>query len=178
MRDASAIFTALVADTDVTALGLTCNAMLPPLAPGLAYHLFSANSNDPAKLGITLARAMTTADQYLSQRGQAPGAITTGNPTVMPVSTPFYEACTLLWLASQPNFGFGVSIEILHIGALVAWSKGVAAAHIPSATLGPGPGLSERSQASSTAPSWPPFTSAPWQRSPKASKSSQRTPRQ
>jgi hypothetical protein len=112
----AASFTALAADTGVTALGLTCNAMVA-LAPGLLYHLFSANSDNPAELGTTLARAMNTTDRYLSQRGQAPGAITTGNPTATPVLTRFHEACALLWLASQPNFSFGVSIEILHVGA-------------------------------------------------------------
>jgi hypothetical protein len=141
LRDApdAAAFTALAANTDVTALGLTCNAMVA-LTPGLAYHLFSANSDDPAKLGTTLARAMSTADHYLSQRGQAPGAIATGNPSVTPVSTPFYEACALLWLASQPNFGHGVAIKILHVSAPVAWSKRLGATRILSAIPGPGPG--------------------------------------
>jgi hypothetical protein len=90
MRDApdAASFTALTADIEVDALGLTCNALVA-LAPGLAYHLFSANSDNPAELGVTLARAMHTADQYLSQRGQAPGTITSRNPTVTPVLTPF-----------------------------------------------------------------------------------------
>jgi hypothetical protein len=94
-------FTALAADTDITAFGLNCNAMVA-LAPGLAYHLFSTNLSKPAKLGIILAHAMNTADQqYLSQRGQAPGATTTSNPTITPVSTPFYKACAPL--ASQPT---------------------------------------------------------------------------
>jgi hypothetical protein len=148
LRDApkAAALTALAADTDVTALGLTCNAMVA-LTPGLAYHLFSANSDDPTKLGTTLARAMNTADHYLSQQGQAPGAIATGNPSVTPVSTPFYEACALLWLASQPNFGHGVAIKILLAGAPVAWSKRLGAAHILSAIPGPGPELPDRSQA-------------------------------
>jgi hypothetical protein len=75
----AAAFTALQADIDVTAAGLSCNAIVS-LAPGLAYHLFGANSDDPAKLGTTLACAMNMADQYLSQRGQAPGAIAPGNP--------------------------------------------------------------------------------------------------
>jgi hypothetical protein len=63
------------------------------------------------------------------------------------VSTPFYEACALLWLASQPNFDHGVAIEILHVGSPVAWSNRLRAANILSTTPGPGPGLSERSQA-------------------------------
>jgi hypothetical protein len=58
-----------------------------------------------------------------------------------------YEACALLWLASQPNFGHGLAIEILHIGAPFAWSKRLGPSHILSATPGPGPRLSERSQA-------------------------------
>jgi hypothetical protein len=45
----TAAFTALPVDTDVTAVGLTCNAIVS-LAPGLAYHLFGANSDDPAEL--------------------------------------------------------------------------------------------------------------------------------
>jgi hypothetical protein len=148
LRDApdAAAFTAPAADTNVTALGLTCNAMVA-LAPGLAYHLFSTNSDDPTKLGTTLARAMNTADHYLSQRGQAPGTIATGNPSVTPVSTPFYKACVLLWLASQPNFGDGVLIKILDVGAPLAWSKHLGATHILSVIRGPGPRLSERPQA-------------------------------
>jgi hypothetical protein len=143
--DATA-FKALPANTDVTAVGLACNAIVS-LASGLPYHLFGANSDDPAELGTTLARAMNAADQFLSQRGQAPGAIASGNPSVTPISTPFYEACALLWLASQPNFGHGMAIEILHVGAPVAWSKRLGASHILSATPGPGPQLSEPSQA-------------------------------
>jgi hypothetical protein len=121
MRDApdAAAFKALTADTDATALGLACNAVVA-LSPSLSYHLFSANSDDPAELGATLARAMNTADRYLDQLGQAPGAVVTGPPTTTPVSTPFYEACALLWLASQPNFAASVPLEILHVGPPVA----------------------------------------------------------
>jgi hypothetical protein len=93
--------------------------------PSLAYHLFSANSDDPAELGITLARAMNIADRYLAQLGQAPSSIATGPLTITPVLTPFYEACALLWLTSQPAFSFGIPLEILHAGSPVAWSKPV-----------------------------------------------------
>jgi hypothetical protein len=85
-------------DTATTALGLARNAVVSVL-PGLAYHLFSANSDGPAKLGITLARAMNTVDCYLAQLGQAPGSIATDSLAITPVSTPFYEACALLCLA-------------------------------------------------------------------------------
>jgi hypothetical protein len=148
MRDApdAAAFKALTPDTDAAALGLTCNAVVA-LSPSLAYHLFSENSDDPAVLGATLARAMNTADRYLAQLGQAPGAVATGPPTVTPVSTPFYEACALLWLASQPNFAATVPIEILHVGAPAAWAKRVSAATILSATPGSGPNLTAASQA-------------------------------
>jgi hypothetical protein len=83
--DATA-FNALPANTNVTAVGLACNAIVS-LAPGLTYHLFGANSDDPTELGTTLARAMNTVDQYLSQRDQAPGAIAPSNPLVTPVLT-------------------------------------------------------------------------------------------
>jgi hypothetical protein len=148
MRDApdATSFKALAADTATTALGLTCNAV-GSLSPSLAYHLFSANSDDPAKLGITLARAMNTADRYLAQLGQAPGSIITGPLAITPVLTPFYQACALLWLASQPAFSFGIPLKILHVGAPVAWSKRVQAANILPATPGSGPGLSATTQA-------------------------------
>jgi hypothetical protein len=148
MRDApdAAAFTALQADTTDTALGLTCNAVVS-ISPSLAYHLFSANSDDPAELGVTLARAMNTADHYLAQLGQAPGSIATGPPAITPVSTPFYEACALLWLASQPDFSSGTPLEILHVGTPVAWAKRVGIAHILSATPSSGPGLSATTQA-------------------------------
>jgi hypothetical protein len=70
MRDApdAAAFKALEADTATTALGLTCNAVVS-ISPSLAYHLFSANSDNPAELGVTLARVMNTADRYLAQLG-------------------------------------------------------------------------------------------------------------
>jgi hypothetical protein len=121
MRDApgAASFKALVADTATTLLGLTCNVVVS-LLPSLVYHLFSENFNNPTKLGITLAHAMNTADRYLAQLGQAPRSIATGPLAITPVLTPFYEACALLWLASQPAFSFGILLEILHVGAPVA----------------------------------------------------------
>ncbi len=61
--------------------------------PGLAYHLFSANSDDPAKLGITLARAMNTVDCYLPRLGQAPGSIATYSPAISLLATPCSEPC-------------------------------------------------------------------------------------
>jgi hypothetical protein len=148
MRDASdpAAFRALTADTDATALGLTTNAVVS-LSPSLAYHLFSANSDDPGELGVTLARAMNTADRYLATLGQPPGAIATGPPAITPVSTPFYEACAMLWLACQPSFPAGVTLEILPVGLPLAWSKKVGAAHILSATASSGPGLAGTTQA-------------------------------
>jgi hypothetical protein len=148
LRDApdAAAFTALVADTEDDALGLSCNAMVS-LSPSLAYHLFSANSDSPAELGVTLARAMNTADRYLAQRGQAPGTIATGPPAVTPVSTPYYEACALLWLASQPNFTATTAIEIFHVGPPVAWSQRVGATNILSPIPGSGPGLGTTDQA-------------------------------
>jgi hypothetical protein len=80
------VFKVLLSDTNATALGLsTCNAVVSH-SPSLAYHIFSANSNDPAKLGVTLAFAMNTAHHSLNQLGQAPGAVVTGPPTIMPVS--------------------------------------------------------------------------------------------
>jgi hypothetical protein len=148
MRDApdAAAFKALALDTTNTALGLTCNAVVS-ISPSLAYHLFSANSDDPAKLGITLAHSMNTADRYLAQLGQAPGAIAATTPlAITPVLTPFYEACALLWLASQPAYSFGVPLEILHVGAPAAWAKRVGTANILSATPGSGPGLSASPQ--------------------------------
>jgi hypothetical protein len=86
LRDApdAAAFQALAADDDATALGLSCNAIMS-LSPSLAYHLFGANSDSPAELGVILARAMNTADRYLSQLGQAPGTIGTGPPPLTPV---------------------------------------------------------------------------------------------
>jgi hypothetical protein len=142
----AAAFKALVADTDATTLGLTCNAVVS-LSPSLTYHLFSANSDNPAKLGVTLAHAMNTTNRYLDQLGQTPSAVATGPPTIMPVSTPFYEAWALLWLASQLNFAASVALKILHVGLPVAWSKRVGAANILSATPSSGPSLSAASQA-------------------------------
>jgi hypothetical protein len=142
----AASFKALAADTATTALGLTCNAVVS-LSPSLSYHLFSANSDDPTELGVTLARAMNTADRYLAQLGQAPGSIANGPLAITPVSTPFYEACALLWLASQPTFSFGIPLEILHVGAPVAWAKLVRAANILPVIPGLGPGLSATTQA-------------------------------
>jgi hypothetical protein len=115
-------FKALIADTNAMAIGLDCNNTIVSLSLSLAYHLISANSDDPAKLGATLACAMNTADRYLTQLGQAPGMIATGQPTVTPVSTPFYKACALLWLASQQTFAAGISVKILHVGPPVAWA--------------------------------------------------------
>jgi hypothetical protein len=142
----AASFKALAADTATTALGLTCNAVVS-LSPSLSYHLFSANSDDPTELGVTLARAMNTADRYLAQLGQAPGSIANGPLAITPVSTPFYEACALLWLASQPTFSSGIPLEILHVGAPVAWAKLVRAANILPVIPGLGPGLSATTQA-------------------------------
>jgi hypothetical protein len=65
----------------------------------------------------------------------------------MPVSTPFYEACALLWLASKPKFTTSIPIKILYVGPPMAWSKQVGAANILSATPGLGPSLSTASQA-------------------------------
>jgi hypothetical protein len=117
------------------------------LSPRLAYHLFSANSDNPAKLDATLAHAVNTADRYLTQLGQAPGAVATCPPTIPPVSTPFYEACTLLWLASQLNFASTVPIKSLHVDTLADWAKQVSLANILSTTPGAGPGLAIASQA-------------------------------
>jgi hypothetical protein len=148
LRDApdAAAFRSLPADTAADALGLTTNAVVA-LSPSLAYHLFGANSDDPGELGTTLARAMNTADHYLATLGQPPGAIATGPPAVTPVSTPFYEACALLWLACQPNFQGSVTVEILPVGLPLAWSKTVGAAHIMAATPSSGPGLAGTTQA-------------------------------
>jgi hypothetical protein len=148
MQDApnTAAFIALEADTATTALGLTCNAVVS-ISPSLAYHLFSANSDNPAKLGVTLARVMNTADRYLAQLGQAPGSIATGPLAITPMSTPFYEACARLWLGSQPNVSFGILLEVLHLGTPVAWAKHVGTANILLATPGSGPGLSTTTQA-------------------------------
>jgi hypothetical protein len=82
-------FKALIADTDATTLGLHCNAVVS-LSPILVYHLFSAaNTDDATELGAPLALAMNMADHYLAQLGQAPGAVSTGQPTIMPVLMPF-----------------------------------------------------------------------------------------
>jgi hypothetical protein len=127
MRDVpdAAAFKALTTNTDVTALGLAYNAIVL-LLPSLAYHLFSAKSDNPAELGATLAHAMNTADRYLAQLGQA---------------------CPLHWLASQPNFAATVPLGILHIGMPADWAKRVSTANILSATPGSGPSLAITSQA-------------------------------
>jgi hypothetical protein len=74
----------------------------------------------------------------------SPPATSPSRPWVL---TPFYEACALLWLASQPAFSFGILLEILHVCAPVTWAKCVGAANILSATSGSGPGLSTTTQA-------------------------------
>lgn len=148
MRDAPtpAAFKALRAATEATDLPLNCNAVVS-LSPSLAYHLFAENSDDPATLGVALARAMNTGDTYLTQQGQAPGTIATGHPTVTPVSTPFFEACALLWLACQPNFSATTSTKILHVGPPVQWAQSIQDAHIMAATTSAGTGLPATIQA-------------------------------
>jgi hypothetical protein len=62
------------------------------------------------------------------------------------MSTPFYEACALLWLASQPKFSYDLPLKIFHIGVPVACAKGVGTANILLTTCS-GRGLSGATQA-------------------------------
>jgi hypothetical protein len=125
---------------------LSCNAVVA-ISPGIAYHLFQANSDDPATLGVALARALNLANTYYDQMGKAPGVLGTGHPTLTPSSDAFFEACSLLWLACQPDFSDTVPLDILSVGPPVAWSRRVRDSHILSAVPGPGPSLSTASQA-------------------------------
>lgn len=148
LRDApdAAAFQALQADTSAAAMTLSCNAVVA-LSPGIAYHLFQANSDDPATLGVALARALNLADIYYDQMGKAPGAVGTGHPVLTPTSDAFFEACSLLWLASQTAFTDTVALEILSVGPPILWAHSVRDAHIVSTMPGPGPSLSTSSQA-------------------------------
>jgi hypothetical protein len=125
---------------------LSCNAVVA-LSPGIAYHLFQANSDDPATLGVAMARALNLADTYYDQIGKAPGAVGNGHPVLTPSSDAFFEACSLLWLASQSAFTDTVALEILSVGPPINWGRSVRDAHLLSATPGPGPSLSTSSQA-------------------------------
>jgi hypothetical protein len=94
---------------------------------------------------------MNTANRYLAMLGQPPDAVATGPPAITPVSTPFYEACTLLWLACQANFQASIVMEILHVDLPLVWSKKVGAAHIMATNPSLGPGLaSSTTQATKT----------------------------
>jgi hypothetical protein len=116
------------------------------ISPGIAYHLFQANSDDPATIGTTLVvRALNLAGIYLHQQGKAPGTLGTGPPTLTPTSDAFFEACALLWVASQPsNYTHTVPVEILAVGPPASWATTIRDSHILPATPGPGPGLARR----------------------------------
>jgi hypothetical protein len=90
------------------------------LLPSLAYHLLSADSNGPAKLGTTLASNMNTANRH-----------------DRPLCTPIYGACALFWLASQPNFAASVLLQPLSSRRALTWSKIVRVRNIQAAPLCP-----------------------------------------
>ncbi len=57
--------------------------------------------------------------------GTAPGAVGTGHPVLTPTSDAFFEACSLLWLASQTAFTDTVALEILSVGPPILWAHSV-----------------------------------------------------
>jgi hypothetical protein len=150
LRDApdAAAFCAQSVDTDASTAKLSCKAVLS-LPPSLAYHLFGSSLDDPAKLGVILARAINTADTYFTTKGLPPAGAPAlqGPPTLTPVATAYYEACAFLWLASQPSFTTTVALEILPVGPPATWAQGIRDKCILPTIPSPGPGLGPTTQA-------------------------------